>query len=71
LNLEEARHTGQSVGLQVLKVNPARSLYERLGFLLTDETATYYLMRATPKKQTRPNQPRAADGKKCRGLQNE
>src|SRR5207248_4890163 len=62
---------GQSVGLQVLKVNPARSLYKRLGFLTTGQTATHYLMRATPEQQTRPNQPRAADGKKRRGLQNE
>lgn len=69
--LEEARHTGQPVGLQVLKVNPARSLYERLGFLTTGQTATHYLMRATPEQQTRPNQPHAADGKKRRGLQNE
>jgi len=69
--LEEAHHTGQPVGLQVLKVNPARSLYERLGFLTTGQTATHYLMRATPEQQTRPNQPRAADGKKRRGLQNE
>ena len=48
--LEEAHHSGQPVGLQVLKVNPARSLYERLGFLATGETATHYLMRATPKQ---------------------
>jgi ribosomal protein S18 acetylase RimI-like enzyme len=37
---EAAHHTGQLVGLQVLKVNPARSLYERLDFLITGETAT-------------------------------
>ena len=46
--LEEAQHSGKPVSLQVLKVNPARSLYERLGFLNTGETATHYLMRATP-----------------------
>jgi ribosomal protein S18 acetylase RimI-like enzyme len=69
--LEQAHHTGRPVGLQVLKVNPARSLYERLGFLTTGQTATHYLMRATPEQQTRPNQPHAADGKKRRGLQNE
>ena len=34
----------QPVGLQVLKVNPARSLYERLGFYLTGETETHYQM---------------------------
>ena len=64
---EAAHHTGQPVGLQVLKVNPARALYGRLGFLITGETATHYLMRATPKQQPRPDQPQAADGKKCRG----
>jgi len=64
--LEEAHHTGQPVGLQVLKVNPARSLYERLGFLTTGETATHYLMRATPEQQTRPNPPPAADARKRR-----
>lgn len=34
----------QPVGLQVLKVNPARRLYERLGFLQTGETETHYQM---------------------------
>jgi ribosomal protein S18 acetylase RimI-like enzyme len=32
------------VRLQVLKVNPARRLYERLGFVVTGETETHYLM---------------------------
>lgn len=36
---------GQSVRLQVLKVNtPARRLYERLGFRPTDETTTHVRM---------------------------
>jgi ribosomal protein S18 acetylase RimI-like enzyme len=65
--LEAAHHTGQPVGLQVLKVNPARSLYERLGFLTTGETSTHYLMRAAPEQQTRPNQTPAAESKKRRG----
>jgi ribosomal protein S18 acetylase RimI-like enzyme len=34
----------QPVGLQVLKVNPARRLYERLGFQQTGETKTHYQM---------------------------
>jgi GNAT superfamily N-acetyltransferase len=50
--LEKAHHTGHPVCLQVLRVNPARSLYERLGFLITGETATHYLMRAMPEQQT-------------------
>ena len=65
--LDEAHPTGQPVGLQVLKVNPARSLYERLGFLTTGETATHYMMRTTPEQQARPNKPHTADGKKRRG----
>lgn len=37
---------GLPVALQVLKINPdARRLYERLGFVVTGETATHHLMR--------------------------
>lgn len=36
------------VTLQVLKVNPAKRLYERLGFAIVGETETHYLMRAEP-----------------------
>jgi hypothetical protein len=32
--------------LQVLKVNPARQLYERLGFRRVGETATHFKMQA-------------------------
>ena len=42
--LAGARRDGLPVALQVLKVNPARGLYERLGFAVTGETATHYLM---------------------------
>ena len=42
--LEHAAHQGLPVRLQVLKVNPARHLYERLGFEVTGETETHYLM---------------------------
>jgi ribosomal protein S18 acetylase RimI-like enzyme len=34
--------------LTVLKVNPARRLYERLGFRVTGETETHYAMRVDP-----------------------
>lgn len=40
----EAREMGMPLTLQVLKVNPARNLYERLGFRVTGETDTHYLM---------------------------
>jgi GNAT superfamily N-acetyltransferase len=33
--------------LQLLRVNPARRLYERLGFRLTGQTGTHYLMEHT------------------------
>ena len=37
---------GRPVWLQVLKVNPAKALYERLGFRVTHETETHWhLMR--------------------------
>ena len=44
--LAQAQAEGLPVGLQVLKVNPARRLYERFGFSVVEETATHYLMRA-------------------------
>jgi GNAT superfamily N-acetyltransferase len=34
----EAREAGASLKLQVLKANPARHLYQRLGFVVTAET---------------------------------
>ena len=42
--LASARRDCLPVRLQVLKVNPARRLYERLGFVVTGETDTHYLM---------------------------
>jgi ribosomal protein S18 acetylase RimI-like enzyme len=44
----EADARGVPVELQVLKVNPARSLYERLGFGVVGETETHYLMMWLP-----------------------
>ena len=35
---------GLPTRLQVLRVNPARHLYERLGFAVVGETPTHYLM---------------------------
>jgi ribosomal protein S18 acetylase RimI-like enzyme len=43
--LAEARRRGLPVALQVLKGNPARRLYERLGFCIVGETQTHYVMR--------------------------
>ncbi len=36
------------VWLQVLKVNPAKALYERLGFLVVGETSTHWQMVREP-----------------------
>jgi ribosomal protein S18 acetylase RimI-like enzyme len=47
--LATAARDGLPVRLQVLKVNPARRLYARLGFAITGETPTHYLMSATPR----------------------
>jgi ribosomal protein S18 acetylase RimI-like enzyme len=44
LVLAEASARGMGVALQVLRVNPARRLYERLGFRVTGETETHVLM---------------------------
>jgi ribosomal protein S18 acetylase RimI-like enzyme len=43
--LANARRQGVPAALQVLKVNPARHLYQRLGFQVVGETDTHYLMR--------------------------
>ena len=43
--LADARRKDKPVLLQVLRVNPARALYERLGFTAYEETKTHYKMR--------------------------
>jgi ribosomal protein S18 acetylase RimI-like enzyme len=56
---QKARTKGVPVTLQVLKGNPARALYERLGFKVTGETDTHYLMRwsITPTSERTHAQP--------------
>jgi ribosomal protein S18 acetylase RimI-like enzyme len=46
--LEESDQLNLSCRLLVLKVNPARRLYERMGFERTGETSTHYVMRREP-----------------------
>lgn len=46
--LTEAKQRQVPFRLQVMKVNPARSLYERLGFAVIGETETHYQMRWSP-----------------------
>lgn len=43
--IEDAKQKNKPVLLQVLKPNPARRLYERLGFSVWAETATHFKMR--------------------------
>ncbi len=42
--LRRAEGAGVAVRLQVLQGNPARGLYERLGFRVAGETATHHIM---------------------------
>lgn len=44
--LDQAFERGISVTLHVLKINPAKALYDRLGFEVTDEDEHRYFMRA-------------------------
>ena len=46
--LDEGAHTGKRVSIHVELNNPARRLYERLGFSPVEERGVYVLMEATP-----------------------
>lgn len=46
--IERARSGGRPLRLRVLRVNPARSLYERLGFAVTNSTADHDYMEYLP-----------------------
>lgn len=48
---EAAHRRGLPVVLTILKVNPARRLYERLGFTVVGETATHLRMESRPAAQ--------------------
>jgi ribosomal protein S18 acetylase RimI-like enzyme len=61
--LDDADELNLPVRLLVLKVNPARSLYERLGFDCTGETPTHYVMNRSPQDRRRPNAPK--EGIQC------
>ena len=45
--LERCRRAGRVLRLRVLRPNPARKLYERLGFRVTGETETHFQMEAS------------------------
>lgn len=42
--IDDAARQRKEVRLQVLKVNPAKQLYDRLGFAVIEETLTHYIM---------------------------
>jgi len=47
--ISQATRAGQSVTLGVVKTNPARNLYERLGFRITHEDERKFYMRREPR----------------------
>ena len=48
--VREAHARGHAVVLQVLKVNPSKRLYERLGFVVSSELPNHFIMHADPPK---------------------
>jgi ribosomal protein S18 acetylase RimI-like enzyme len=52
--LADAKRADLPVKLQVLKMNPAKRLYERLGFSVSDETDTHFEMRHDRIGQSNP-----------------
>lgn len=58
--IETAQAEAKGVRLQVLRSNPARRLYERLGFLPEEETATHCRMRREPGPPSAPARPHQA-----------
>src|SRR5262249_52599783 len=52
----EAKRSGRAVTLGVVKTNPARHLYERLGFRIThDDDRKFYMRRETAPQSPNPN----------------
>ena len=54
LLIREAAQRNQPLLLEVVKINPARRLYERLGFQTTHEDDRKYYMKLTPHLSTHP-----------------
>jgi GNAT superfamily N-acetyltransferase len=53
--MDEARRTGKPITLGVVKINPARRLYERLGFQTTHEDELKFYMRYEPGPSRTPS----------------
>jgi GNAT superfamily N-acetyltransferase len=45
--IDDATRQMKPVALRVLKVNPAKRLYQRLGFRIVEETPTHYILRTS------------------------
>ena len=45
--IDDAASKQKPISLSVLKVNPAKSLYERLGFSTIEETDTHFIMKTS------------------------
>jgi ribosomal protein S18 acetylase RimI-like enzyme len=52
--MEEAASSGSTLSIHVERTNPARSLYDRLGFLPTGEADIYQLMEWRPPGAAQP-----------------
>ncbi len=52
----ESERSGKPLKLSVLKVNPAKELYARLGFQIYDENESIYKMVWAYNKQIQPTQ---------------
>ncbi len=50
--LADANESRRVVFLQVLKTNPAKALYERLGFAVFEETETHFKMKKEPDRSS-------------------
>ncbi len=48
--IDKASATDSTVGLSVVKTNPAKHLYSRLGFVTVGENELEYLMQHKPNK---------------------
>jgi GNAT superfamily N-acetyltransferase len=53
--ISEAELQGKTVKLQVLKTNPARRLYDRLGFLVTGTNGPHHVMERPLSESVRPH----------------
>jgi len=58
--IDKANLTGSTVGLSVLKTNPAKHLYSKLGFVTVGENELEYLMQHKPNKAFKRDSQRLA-----------